>query len=382
LIGFERIANAVALRTPNRRKKEIPVAPLIISFAGRCAGVQQAQIFGDVKLWRKAQKMTYDRIGLCDAVFGLWPRDVAFSQLMRFKLPGKELAADAQFQILEEEIMVPEDYSFIAHYGYQEWIHRYISRVRFEPGSPRLRRFQHIAGYIGMGLRVRSNVKHWHSIGIPASFYAAIYPAFDMFSLARSFEPFTFDLFERPEEIQKACASATPALVKSAKQALQRLGAKTVCIYPMRSSESFISPAFFERFAFPYLVEAVEAFVRDGIICVLHCDGNWTGMLGYLKELPPACCIVELDGSTDIFKAKEVLSGRMCICGDVPASLLAQGSPLEVREYCDRLIGEIGREGGFILGSGCEVPLDAKVENVKAMVDSARSEVGSGLKSF
>ena len=292
MTGFERIANAVSLGTPSRRKREIPVAPLIISFAGRCAGMQQAEIFGDVKLWRKAQKSTYDRIGPCDAVFGLWPRDIAFSQLMRFKLPGKELAADAQFQILEQEIMIPEDYSLIVQHGYQEWIHRYISRLRREPGLPRLRRLQHIIGYVGMGSRVRSNVRYWHSIGIPASFYTAIYPAFDMFSLTRSLEPFTFDLFERPQEIQQACAVATPALVKSAKEVLRKLSARTVCIYPMRSSETFISPAFFERFAFPHLLQTVESFARDSITCVLHCDGNWSGMLGYLKELPPASCIL------------------------------------------------------------------------------------------
>jgi uroporphyrinogen-III decarboxylase len=32
----------------------------------------------------------------------------------------------------------------------------------------------------------------------------------------------------------------------------------------------------------------------------------------------------------------------------------------------------MGREGGFILGSGCEVPITAKVENVAAMIGAAR----------
>ena len=32
----------------------------------------------------------------------------------------------------------------------------------------------------------------------------------------------------------------------------------------------------------------------------------------------------------------------------------------------------VGGTGGFMLGSGCEVPLNVKPENVKAMIDSVR----------
>jgi uroporphyrinogen-III decarboxylase len=42
---------------------------------------------------------------------------------------------------------------------------------------------------------------------------------------------------------------------------------------------------------------------------------------------------------------------------------------LEVRAYCRRLISEVG-PSGFILSSGCDVPIDAKYENVKAMVEA------------
>jgi uroporphyrinogen-III decarboxylase len=37
-----------------------------------------------------------------------------------------------------------------------------------------------------------------------------------------------------------------------------------------------------------------------------------------------------------------------------------------------KLIQEVGEGGGFILSSGCSVPVDAKTENVKAMIDTAK----------
>jgi len=50
--------------------------------------------------------------------------------------------------------------------------------------------------------------------------------------------------------------------------------------------------------------------------------------------------------------AKKALGERCCISGNVPASLIATGSPREVKEYCRKTI-ETGREGGgFILAAG------------------------------
>jgi len=120
----------------------------------------------------------------------------------------------------------------------------------------------------------------------------------------------------------------------------------------------------------PSLKQMVESFLKAGIISVLHCDGNWTPMLPYLRELPRASCVIELDGVTDIFKAKETLGDWLCLKGDVPATLLAQGEPDQVSEYCRNLIRNIGSDGGFILSSGCEVPLDAKPDNVAVLIRS------------
>lgn len=45
-------------------------------------------------------------------------------------------------------------------------------------------------------------------------------------------------------------------------------------------------------------------------------------------------------------------------------------TPDTVYDYCTRLIRELG-PGGFMLQSGCDIPTNAKLENVKAMVAAA-----------
>jgi uroporphyrinogen-III decarboxylase len=45
-------------------------------------------------------------------------------------------------------------------------------------------------------------------------------------------------------------------------------------------------------------------------------------------------------------------------------------NPDDVYQYCFRLIRELGPRG-FILQSGCDIPANAKLENVQAMVAAA-----------
>jgi hypothetical protein len=58
----------------------------------------------------------------------------------------------------------------------------------------------------------------------------------------------------------------------------------------------------------------------------------------------------------------------LCISGNVPARLLALGSPIEVREVAKKLIDYCGRDGGFAMSSRTPVD-DARTENLKALID-------------
>jgi uroporphyrinogen decarboxylase len=148
------------------------------------------------------------------------------------------------------------------------------------------------------------------------------------------------------------------------------VGVPRVFIGMSRSSPSFLSPALVEEFVWPDFEYITRAAIDAGLTVLLHCDTNWTRAYDLFKRLPPRSCILELDGDSDIFAAKEALGDHLCIMGDVPAYLLAFRGRDEVLAYCKRLITEVGRGGGFILSSGCSIPANAKVENVAAMRES------------
>lgn len=366
----ERIERAVALKPAP--PGETPVAPLIIHYTARLAGLRQADVFRDVAVWRRAVDLAADRLGPFDMGFALWPPDVAFSEGMRHKLPGGDLGDDEMFQVLEEEVMTTDDYEILLTQGYGRWSMDYF--VRLQPGlNPgRLARARTTFRFLQLAWRIRGNAKRLTRRGIVPAFYAGGYPPFDFFSLARTFPRFCEDLYDIPELVARASDASVEPVIGTMLQPLMMSRGKRVCIYPMRSSATFISPRMFEERALKHLVQMVEAFRARGIVPLLHCDANWTPMLTYFRELPQASCILELDQDTDVCRAKEVLGDWMCIRGNVSPTLLAFGEVGEVEAECERLIREVGHGGGFILGSGCEVPLNARFENVEAMYRVAR----------
>jgi hypothetical protein len=370
--AYERIENAVKLKP--LPTGEVPVAPLIITFTGRLAGMKQSQIFSSVKTWREAVDLAVDRLGATDLGFALWPRDVAFSEAVPYKLPGRELDDDALFQINEQEVMQRDDYERLIAEGYNHWFLDY--NLRLQPNLPPGWRGRAIITYqfIRMGLRIRGNAARLERRGIPPAFYTGAYPPFDSFSLARSINKFFIDLHDCPELVQKACEASLGPILATMLQTLQVTNGKRVCIYPMRSSTTFISPQMFEKFALEHLKRMAEFFVEKGITPILHCDAKWTPLLPYFRELPRASCILELDNDTDIFKAKEILKDHMCVMGDVPAALSSIGTPEEMQAYCEKLIDNTGKgKTGFILSTGCTIPSDTRFENFQAMVDSVKN---------
>ncbi|UCG83707.1 MAG: uroporphyrinogen-III decarboxylase, partial [Dehalococcoidia bacterium] len=119
--------------------------------------------------------------------------------------------------------------------------------------------------------------------------------------------------------------------------------------------------------------EIVDALWSEGIVTWFHLDQCWDKNISYFKQLPRGSAILALDGTTDIFAAKEVLRGHLCLAGDVHPSLTSLGKPEDVEAYCKKLIDEVGGDGGFILGTGCEMPTAVKLDNWRAMCQTAKN---------
>jgi hypothetical protein len=356
---WNRIRTAVACGTPDR----VPVSLYMDAFTAQVAGVKLAEFVGDAEVGGAAMVSTLELLGDIDstqaAVF--LPATLGLLWLAPVMLPGRELPDDALWQLDEQVRIQPEDYDRIASDGWDAWYAEYAER------------------YLGDALAAAAVLEEadprWNA-ECERRGYAVFAPTsvdhpYEHLCGGRTVKEFTLDLFKMPDRVHAAMDAMMVDKREEARRIVRAGGPVGYWVGGWRTAPEFLSPRLWNRFVWPYMKELVEIVAEEGGIPVLHYDANWDREIERLLELPARRCVLALDGKTDIFRAKKILSGHMCILGDVPPALLTLGTPDEVGAYCHRLLTEVGPDG-FILAMGCAVPPDAKFANVKALVDSVK----------
>jgi len=361
----ERLAAALALEKADR----VPVGPLLDHFAATYCGITKVEFMWDRPKRIAAILKTMRELGPWDIVFlgeTVIPA-LLYGAPARIKWPGRDLPADEIHQFEEFELLTPADYDLLCSAGLTRFL-RAVSR-RLHPELSFIRGLGLAASYV---YEIHKHSRIVRAAGAEPALGAIIPgPLFEFFSLGRSMGPMSLDLFDRPEKIKAAGQVWARAMTNIAIRIAGLTGVPRVFIGLSRSSPSLISPRHFEEFVLPELEYMVNRLIDAGLTPLFHMDTNWTRSLHYFRRFPAKKCIMELDGSTDIFKAREIMAGHTCIMGDVPAYLLAFKPRDEVMNYCRRLIREVGRDGGFILSSGCSIPSNARAENVRALIEAA-----------
>ncbi len=371
----QRLQAVVKLQKPDR----VPVGPLFYNFNAFYNKMPNPDLLNAKKYYKGLSKI-FDDLGPWDINYHGNPYYRELLTLffpMKSLEPGIDLPEDSIRQFLEEEIMKEKDYDWLIRLGNQTpklsfipFIVELISRIWDQvPGG--------LGAYAYLMPRLAWNLvlwlleyKHWADKGVATFYPIGAESAFDTFSMSRGIMNFIRDLRSRPEQIVKASDALTDSFVFIGRLVCTLTGINRFLLCLHRSSNDFISPKQFSELSLPCIKDLTEKLAAHGISTVLHCDGNWEQNLELMRTLPAASCFFQGDSATDLRKVKEVLGDRMCIYGDVPAGLLAMGSPSEVDEYCHALIEDIGKGGGFILGSGCELAPNSKPENVKVMMES------------
>jgi uroporphyrinogen decarboxylase len=141
------------------------------------------------------------------------------------------------------------------------------------------------------------------------------------------------------------------------------------------ASASVISPATFRRFVLPRHRRVFEAWKRAGAITALHVCGRNEQALDLFADT--GADIVAIDSVVDLAGAKAAIGGRVTLIGNIdPVGVMLQGTVAQVQAAAKACIAAAGAGGGYILGTGCEVPPHAPLANVRALVKTAHEQGG------
>jgi uroporphyrinogen-III decarboxylase len=364
---MERIEAALNLEKPDRT----PIIPLVaIDSVAKWKNRPLSDWVKDGSWALPATIEHFEHFG-ADAPFIPSAPDVfslAFGMPMKVKLPGIDLPDDYLYQFVEEPVLQQEDYKTIADIGYaQFWHSDFIFRIRdYKPSDIAIKEAE-------AEKDLPNSMAAWKEKGIEPLCSTTFAHPFFILSLARSLIKFTEDLYYKPNLVEAAIKTLTPEIINFLIGKCRATGINRVEFVEEHASGYYYPLNIFERFWWPFTKEIVDGLRAEGILPIFHLDNSWNKNLHYFRELPKGSAGIQLDGTTDIFLAKEILGGHLPILGDVPATLLTIGTPEQVRDYCKRLIDRVGDNGGFILKNACVLPKNFNPDNFQAMIDTAKT---------
>jgi uroporphyrinogen decarboxylase len=195
--------------------------------------------------------------------------------------------------------------------------------------------------------------------GGPLTTAAALYPA----------DQLTRDLIKNKVWVHELMEICTQAGMKFVDEILKR-NALPIIVEPIGSA-SLISPIHFKEFVTPYLRRLSDHVHKTGggLPAVLHICGkttsNWKAMLEAEFD------IWSLD-NVDLGQAKASVGHRVVLVGNVNPANMYKNTPEEVDAEAKTICESMGDMKGFILGSGCEVPINTPPENIDTLIYAAR----------
>jgi uroporphyrinogen-III decarboxylase len=393
----KRVLDAIALRKPDR----VPVVLETSYFPARYAGVGFDVAWNDFDKWLEiTKKMVQDFEPDMVHVSPFIPGSVyEMLDMKTLKWPGRGLAPEFSHQYVEGEymkageydllindlsdfllrIIVPRSYGameplkglpplsslLIGHYG----ISGLAELLATPPMSNAIETLQK-AGRLMAELRpkMKTFVGEIETLGFPQYATASLHAPFDVISdRFRGMKGSMLDMYRNPDKLLTAIERLLPIQVSNGLMMAKQSKVPRVFMPLHRGSAGFMSDKQFDRFYWPTLKKLILTFTDAGLTPCVFFEGDYTSRLEYLLELPKGRVLAQLD-TTDIFKAKEVLGGHLCIRGNVPSSLLQVGTVEQVKDYCKKLIDEVGKNGGLIMSPRSSID-EVRPENLMAMVE-------------
>ncbi len=398
---LKRIKDAIELREPDR----VPFTPTITFYTAKYAGISFQESMYDLdKLEMAIEKLILDiQPDACPDTYRIlsWApvlEELDYKQLL---WPGHGLGPNRTYQFVEGECMKAEEYDdflfdptgfllgsifpriwgslkafeslppvysayytrmvpFAAAFGNPEMVDSVNSLLR--------------AGAEGQRILARGAAfnKKMANLGFPPIFGSSVYAPFDYIGdFLRGTRGIMLDMYRCPDKLQDALEKVYQMMLRLGLSAPKLPGVHLVFIPLHKGLDGFMSLDQFKTFFWPTLKKLMLDLIEAGYTPCPLWEGNCESRLETIADMPRGKAVYWFE-QTDLFKAKDILGDRICLRGNVPASLLNVGTPQQVETYCKRLIDVVGKGGGFMMDGAAGIPDEAKPENVRAMVDTTR----------
>lgn len=308
----------------------------------------------------------------CAPLFGIWPREhnhsaelmakVEIEVYKAFKADGAGIGTGLRgvAEAMGTELVYPEK---SMSYVKEPLLKSYDELHRLKPANP------HKDGRLPLILKALQMIDKevGNEVGVSTDIAGPISVA----SAIRGAENLMKDIRKCPEKVHELLEIVTESNLLFIDAACE-LGYGVGFSDPVASC-SMISSKQFREFAKPYLKKCIDrvAYWR-GAGALLHICGKSKDIWEDMVEL--GISTLSIDNVEDLSEAKKLVGDRVCLVGNVrPVETVKMGSIEDIYKECSTCI-EKGWDNpnGYILSTGCQIPIGTKKENIQALIDGAR----------
>ncbi len=163
-------------------------------------------------------------------------------------------------------------------------------------------------------------------------------------------------------------------------KSILKVGIDCIIMFDPSCSPAVLPGAIFREFELPNLIN-IYNFTKDYNPNII----NWFSVAGathgMIKDLDQAKIdIFTIDSLVPLDVAYE-LSSSMCFNGNIKPLSFVNESPEDIYSYSSDLIKGSLEQGRFLLGSGCEIPPNSRLENIETLVRAA-SDISKDFKVY
>jgi uroporphyrinogen decarboxylase len=210
----------------------------------------------------------------------------------------------------------------------------------------------------------------WHTaqaMGQKAALFHTVWGPFTTAARVLGTESLMMATVTDPEGVSRLISFCTDYLWAICQEVMKHEDVLGINLSEPVASCDMISPATFQKFVVPALVDLIQRSKQAGKLITLHICGNSTPLLDEVVQLSPHG--FSMENKVDLSAAREKLAGKVCALGNVsPTGNLLSGTPDEVQAESLNCLASWGESPGYILCNGCDFPKEAPLDNLLAML--------------
>lgn len=169
------------------------------------------------------------------------------------------------------------------------------------------------------------------------------------------------ECYDNPQDVEILLSKASEFIIKYIR-AFKAAGADGVIM--AEPAAGLLSPMLAEEFSMPYVKQIFDAVNSDDfILCYHNCGSSANDMLDMIAEL--GADIIHLGNAVDLRKAMDIIPSDTVVMGNVDPVILSTGTKEDIIAEVQRVFDECGKYDNFMISTGCDVPPNAKWENIK-----------------